>query len=508
MSKKLERAAPFAVLAAVIFILLFNNIASSSLAILDTDPSTYIIVPMLMLIVLPFFMLKKDIKPDTDIKSIGLGILGFAAFLILTLYMRFRFPIMFLSFRTDLLLFPIAIASVVSILFGIKNIKRFRFLILYSLFASPILLYPFFNSNATFAGMNTQIVYTVIKAFASNAKYIAPTQIGINGSVIGIGTTCAGIGALIGLIMFLLPLGYFYDGKAINKVMWIISGFLIFLVLNLLRMTTIALLWAYNGITSAIAFIHTFIGIFLFYVAIIAMVLLASRFGLLFPEAKRKASSGRFSKKSKDTFSVCAIIALLLALTYYLTTLSYQGIPVSPLAFQNTTHFDIRSMQSIGILARIEHNASSFGFSSSAIPSEGLNVYEILLANRTFTKKDPITWVITKSDNYTASLLNSNKLLGERLFLDGNNNKITMYDLSSNGEEFFVAYFNSAENEGNVSVVYLYNYIIVPRTGDAVSCGSNSVIDIMYNIFAGINEEHGSHITSAYCIADKFAGVI
>ena len=211
------RITPFIILSISIALLLLNNLISTPMSISDTDPSTYIIVPMLMLIPFSLFMYKSNIKAKVDNKDIIIGIFGFALFLAGSIYINFIFPVTAGSFKANMVLFPLAIGSFAAILFGMENVHKFWPMMLYSIFASPVLLMPLFNVNLQFSSLNTQVIYHLLNIFYQNVSYSAPITINFNGTLIGIGEACAGIGAIIALVMFMLPIAYFYDGKAKQK---------------------------------------------------------------------------------------------------------------------------------------------------------------------------------------------------------------------------------------------------------------------------------------------------
>ncbi len=313
MNQSVHKLIPFLLLAIGILILLLNGLSTTSLSISDTDPSTYIVVPMLMLVPFAVFMYKEKIIPRTKNLDIFYGIAIFLAYLLPSLYLQYNFPSQFENLKLSMLLFPIAIASFSTILFGLKNARKFWPMMVYSVFASPILLTPIFNLNQQFASLNTQIIYTILHSLYQNVTYLAPITINFNGSLIGIGEACAGIGAIIAIIMFLVPVAYFYDGKFKNKLYWVASSAIFLFVLNLLRMSFITVLWIYYGLAASASFIHLFAGIFVFYVSIILMILMAGAYKIHFPEMKHTYG------KSKRTYNYQLVgygVVIILALVY------------------------------------------------------------------------------------------------------------------------------------------------------------------------------------------------
>lgn len=315
MSSSVHKLAPVLLLAIGILILLLNNLSTTSLSISDTDPSTYVIAPMLMIVPFAVFMYKEGIIPQAKKRDISYGIALFLIFLLLSMYLQYNFPTQFENLKLSMLLFPIAIASFVTILFGLRNVKKFWSIMLYSIFASSIILTPLFSLNSQFASLNTQIIYTVLHSLYQNVTYLAPITIDFNGSLIGIGEACAGIGAIIAVVMFLAPVAYLYDGKLKNKTYWLTSSVILLFVLNLLRMSSITVLWIHYGLAATASFIHLFAGILVFYISIITMILIAGAYKINLPKEKHTGKD-----KVKYTYNYQLIgygVVILLALIYF-----------------------------------------------------------------------------------------------------------------------------------------------------------------------------------------------
>ena len=102
---------------------------------------------MLMIPLFALFMMKENIAPKTDMRSLALGAILFLLFIVLGQYFRNYLSYLFFSYRIDMLLFPIAIFSLAALLFGSGNLKKFSFLAIYALFASPLLLLPVIGLN-------------------------------------------------------------------------------------------------------------------------------------------------------------------------------------------------------------------------------------------------------------------------------------------------------------------------------------------------------------------------
>lgn len=498
------RLITFTVFAVAIALLVLNSLATTNLLILDTDPSTYIVVPMLMLIVFPFFMMRKQFEAKLTNTDVAIGAAGLAVYILLTAYIRFLFPVEALGFKTDMLLLPLAVASLVSMLFGINEIKRFKVMIIYSLFASPAILYPLFSLNLNFASLNTQAVYLMLSILIRNISYTAPTYISANGISISIGEACAGIGALIGLVMLMLPVAYLYEGKLKNKFYWVASGFVLILVLNILRMFSIGVIWAYFGLASAASFVHEFAGIFIFYLSIILMILLLGKYGLTFPKQKRRKPS---SKRPYHSIRYAALLlALLLAGVYFGLTINYPGYAqVSPISFGYVKPLNLSSTGFRSILLSIISDSNSYGYLQSLVP---VNNASIAIVERNATlNQTPIVVFITSTRGYVGELLSNNTLLGSQLYLDRYGYEVHAYALASNGTTFFVTQTSVPVQSSIDSLTLADVYVIIPGSAvpPGLKCGDDPANTWLYNVFTwDMTSRYQSQLESAYCISERF----
>lgn len=267
-----------------IVIMLINPFLATNQSINDADPATYVIVPVIMLPFLALFSFKNKIEPKVEKNDMVLGIILFVIFLILILYLEFAFSFEFLSYRLDMLVLPLAISSLLLLTFGSKNIKSFKMLLVYPILASPIVLGFALLTNSGFAVLNSVLVYNILHLFSSAIKYTPPISISAGAYTIGIGTACAGVAVFIALVLFLMPVAYYLNGKIKHKLYWIVAAFVLLLLLNFLRMASVAGIWLLYGPNATVAYIHTFVGILIFYATIIIAILGATRCGLSFPK--------------------------------------------------------------------------------------------------------------------------------------------------------------------------------------------------------------------------------
>ena len=84
---------------------------------------------------------------------------------------------------------------------------------------------------------------------------------------------------IIALALFLIPIAYLYTGRTEGEVFWVGSGIVLLLVLNLVRMASHILRRLTYGPSQTALLAHTFLGVILFYAAIVLMILIRSATG-------------------------------------------------------------------------------------------------------------------------------------------------------------------------------------------------------------------------------------
>jgi exosortase/archaeosortase family protein len=163
------------------------------------------------------------------------------------------------------------------------------------------------------------------------------------GSSIAISTTCVSIGTFLALFMFLLPLAYLYDGRLGKKALWLVSGVVLILLLNILRMLTVVLIWVYYGIGSAANTFHLFAGQFLFYLAIIVMLLVSGRYALgleRLGKDTRKDLARFYMTKRKGIYATVALLLALALVSLFLAAGYGRQLYASPALFGNASQLN------------------------------------------------------------------------------------------------------------------------------------------------------------------------
>ncbi|MDE1869686.1 MAG: exosortase/archaeosortase family protein [Candidatus Micrarchaeota archaeon] len=481
-----------------IIILLVNPFLITSPIIDNLDPSSYVIVPIIMLPLLAVFMFKSKLDSQVDSGDIAIGICLFAVFIALIVGLQLAFPYQFLSYRADMLILPLAVAAISIVLFGAKNIGKFWALILYPALASPLLFLPALDLNNAFAQINTLTVYGVLHLFAQKISYVAPFTITTSTYAIGIGTACAGIAVFVALVLFLIPIAYLLEGKLKNKIYWVASGFVLLLALNFIRMAGIGAIWLLYGPNATVGFVHSFVGILLFYLSIIVIILLAGRYGLGFPKRgkERRATGG--------ANITAPAVAIVLSLAYLLISSNYTAQIQVPIAANISYNFSSSSLVAFAGNFKNVH-----GWSFSALPNQTNLGGVLALSNSSFNSSYPIILLLSKPNQSTLDLiLNDTVLIGKYNFVDQKLVPGTMYEVSSNDTLFYLMVKPVPFLFENGSYGLVTSYIVMPQTAQKVTCARS--YDGIYTSLDNLilqqdaNQTERGNLENAYCLSSEF----
>ena len=494
------------VLALLVLALTSTAYLSVPMEIEDTNPATYVIVPLLMLPLFALFTIKiadslKQMRP-----SLLSGTLLFLVFIILLFALRFLFSFEFVSMGLYLLLFPLAIASFVSLLFGLRNVSKFKSLMLYSVFSSPAVLVYLLKLDPLFAHANSLLIFSALHLFVKGVVFNAPITISTVSSSIGIGQACVSLGIFVALALFLIPVAYFYAGSFYRKLAWLVSGVALLVVLNLLRMLGIAYYWLAYGPSKTLIFIHEFIGSLLFYIAIIAMLLVAGKFELKIAKAKaRKVHMKRGSKLGKS-YALALCLSAAFAIVYILLSLNYAYAPRLPaVALASSTEFNF-SNSSIG--KQISSSLYGKGFKNLYVQlRQGIGV---MVWNSTINSSNPIVLYLTSpSFVSTKDLLRNSTIKGYMYFSSTQGSTSELFDVISNKTEFFVLSVRTPFVFANSTSALASAYVIIPSyLVGSQKCAYSYAYTFAYNLFNKnmYDASESSRLEAAYCISSKIAG--
>ncbi|MDE1824145.1 MAG: exosortase/archaeosortase family protein [Candidatus Micrarchaeota archaeon] len=442
-------------LALLVTVLISTSFYITPLTISDSDPSTYAIVPIIMLPLLALLMHKNRLDIRISRRDMAIGVSLFILFALITVYLRDTLQYMFLSYRIDMLFFPLAIASLVTLLFGFSNLNRFKVLVIYPMLASPLLLLPIIKLNMDFAVASTIAIASVAKLFFANLSYIAPITISANGYSIGIGESCIGIAILISTVLFLTPLAYYYEDKLARKALWIASGFVLMLFLNLVRMLAITVAWFYYGPNNATIAVHLFAGVILFYFAIAAMVLLSGKYGLSMPKPQKKQKA-----KVSGAYLAGMAAAAVLCVFYLFLTINYSSAHPQPAQSLSSMPLNITNSSAMSFLdpllrvknateiflVNANNTAATVGISNASISPS--NPILVIILHRSLNISGANTTTVTKYYNF----MNSNGTID------------SVYYVRSNGTDYFLYHSVKPFLEPDGSYAMSNMYDILPAT--------------------------------------------
>ncbi len=496
-----NKAAGVILLALLTLLILANSFYITPLTISDTDPSTYIIVPILMLPLFALFMAKEDMRPTVSGRDLAVGAALFIVFCAVTVYTRIILSYVFLDFRIDLLLLPILLASVIIMLFGMANVNRFRWFLLYSLFASPSVLIFLTGFNSFFASANTMLIFPIVKAFFPGAAYLPPITITVAGHPVGIGETCVGVGMLIAVLFFLSPIAYLYNGSRRNKFLWLVSAFLLLLMLNFLRMLLLSLAWFANP-SSAVLTVHLFAGILLFYISIIAMMLASGRYGLSMPAPKQRKKAARRTAGGMQAYGI--ILALAFGVIYYAATLNYAGATmVSPSLLYNRVQLNFTGPYAAQLLNKTTSVKGYTYIISTALNGSSATIE---LTNNTINSTGPIAIVLTSARQYLPGLKVSNAtFLGRKVFLDNSSQVEEVYYLKAGKRKLFLYASVIPYALPGQSAAVVEEYVVMPSASmpPQVACAGryNVYYTAAFNIatLSLYNSSTERDLNNAYC---------
>jgi exosortase/archaeosortase family protein len=454
-----------AVLIATINIILVTNFS-----ILDSDPTTYIIVVMLMIFAFIAFSLKEDLHFAYNKKAIIYGIIIFVAYLLILSYLRGAFSYVFSTYRLDALLIPLLLSSFILIIFGFNGLKKLKFLLIYALFASPLLLMPLFALNSGFANANAYFVYDVLKVLGAPVTINGISITSSSLLSISIATTCAPLGTFAALAFFMIPVAYLYEGRSKNKALWVASGVALMLLFNFIRMFIIAIEWLYYGLGQAVGVFHLFAGQILFYIAIIVMLLIAGKYGMKLGRVKKHAFANakkEFTFKSVRHIALPIVLVIALAILGMLFTLPYLSVIHASAAnfYANVNYINQTFAYRVagGTLGKISSNAltvGATGFGAVFAINNGSNINNTIFVIASVKNTPTVGYMVT---NYTG-------IENEHSYIMKNGITLRSAVLRSGNLTFDINYFSAPYNISNIYISTNYEFFRAVNSSSISSC--------------------------------------
>lgn len=471
----------------------YNVLARTSFVIQDTDPTTYVVVVLLMVFAMLLFSVKEELRLARGKMNLVYGFLILVAYVLAISYLRSALSFLYYTYRIDALLLPLLLSGIIITVFGIDGIKKLWKQVVYALFASPLLLMPVISANTKFVNSVAYITYWLMNLLREPVTRTGIIITAPSSYSISIASTCADLGAFIAILMFLIPVAYFYNGKLRHKVYWLASGVALFFVFNIARMLTISSVWVYYGIGEAVSIFHLFAGQILFYIAIIVMLVIAGRMKLHLPGGSRQKVSGkhRMAKSYTGKTAAYAIgFAIAIGALGFIFTIPYQNASYYPLeSFSYTFTGNTTSLYRAVItpLEGAEMNVSVLGSNNRTVI--------MAMSNSTFARSNPLYAEATIENGYYYGMISnySRAISGSSMLLDSGETINSALVLSNGLNMFYVNYFILPSynfGEGHVinyelfyytnSSVYTTQYYVpscIARSGPI-----NGIESMLYNI--------------------------
>jgi exosortase/archaeosortase family protein len=501
-----------AVLLLAFIIATYNSISVTSFSISDSDPSGYIIVPMLMLLVFILFSIKEKLVITYSKRNIAYGAILAAIYFVVYAYANVAISFLFETYRIDALLFPILLSAFAVILFGPSGLNKLKPAVIFSIFASPLLLMPVLSLSIPWTNFNAYSVFTIMKILGAPILRHGIVISGASGSAISIASTCADIGAFIAMLLFLIPVAYLYNGPVKKRVLWVVSGMLLLFVLNIARMSSIAMVWAYYGLSTALNTVHLFIGQLLFDITLIIMILLAPKFSMYIrAQDSGKRNAKTYTKNPSDFnfvnskgFIIPAASAILLAVLVFAFTLPLQGYQyISPFAFAtNTNSISNSSVISSydSIVLNTHKSIKSITFSGKA------ELFGVYSSNDINTTTSTFLFINTtaKPSLPSINVAGLGNVIEHKEEVTNSGITINAYVTYSEGKLFQINYVPIPNKIfGNYTVANLEFISLLNSTSDIYSCKvGGGVIPALYSfIYNALNANFGGRGFALFCPA-------
>jgi len=191
----------------------------------------------------------------------------------------------FYPLEYHLLSIPIFIMGITLILFNLKVLIVLIFPILFLLFLIPLPTEFMYTIGGVMGNFNTQASYTLLKTLGLpvtlTSSYGSPT-IALNTSMgqslsFSIDLPCSGIYTFIAFAMFAAFLALVTSAPILKKISLFVLGFLMFEVLNIIRITTIVSVGYLFGEEVAMLVFHTVAGLLLIFIGMLLILIVAEK---------------------------------------------------------------------------------------------------------------------------------------------------------------------------------------------------------------------------------------
>jgi exosortase/archaeosortase family protein len=229
-----------------------------------------------------------------------------------------RLSTMFWVWRIDLLSFPVFVAGVVALLFGLRTLWRIRAAVLFLFLAWP---YPYNQVLDRWLGEFTNLTIAGVRT-ALRAVPVASPVVGGDGSLfevlyheerirMSVASACSGANGLVGFFLVGLAFILVVEGSKWRKAAWLATGAFLVWLFNIGRIMVVfgaAKAW---GESVAIDGFHPYIGLVVFNVAVVLMLAVLRLFGLRLRGTGQAADASRHEGGRPDTYRPHGSTALM-----------------------------------------------------------------------------------------------------------------------------------------------------------------------------------------------------
>jgi|GEM_PF-674192 len=216
---------------------------------------------------------------------IGLPLLAVA--LAINLLLPRRMSAMFWVWRIDLLSFPVFVAGVAAVTFGVRAMWRQRLAIVYLFLAWPVpysvLLMKQLAAvtDATIGALHVllRIAHVGTGTASADGSVFTIVHNG-RGFPLSVVSSCSGVNGMVGFLLVGAAFAATVRGPRRRKSLWLLGGLLLLWCANLCRLLFIFWVGQEFGEHLAITVLHPFIGLVTFNLGVMAMLLLLRPLGL------------------------------------------------------------------------------------------------------------------------------------------------------------------------------------------------------------------------------------
>ena len=192
----------------------------------------------------------------------------------------------FWATRLDLLAVPLLAASFVALLVGVRAVLAFLFPLAYLALAWPLPLLALLDTAlrpitaVTSAGVRAALVVLPVATPVASDGDLTLRVAGPHAFEVAVASACSGVQGVVGIMLIGIAAMYVVRGSARRRLLWLATGVVAALVVNVLRILAIVAVGSVWGESAAIDVLHPVAGFLLLDAVALAMLLLLPRFGL------------------------------------------------------------------------------------------------------------------------------------------------------------------------------------------------------------------------------------